>query len=366
MTARLYGPVQGHGSQAVVTAGFRSVLDEAGLLGGVCALDIAEVPEEEDHAGASARHGIFTGPLGQVHDLFRRGLHQHYWILVAPNSNRLPLDLVALLEIFREKYHRRVHLMAPSAWATDIVNKHFIGDYLPCINVPHGVSAEYRVRQDITDQAREAFGRGDSFRVLHFSTSARQRKGTVELIQAWHTLRATCTWDLPRLLCVMNYRAQIALMDTLGDLGLRLPEGVRIADRADLPPAAMAENLSRSHLVCQPSRGEAFGLIPLEALCSGVPVAATTVTGHSEYYRTSQEPTPGWVTVPTGDFAPLDDLPGSTAPSIHPVDIAAALSLAQSAWPQLQAQAIEAAPLWQSNWSWKVSLEPFVELLRKT
>jgi glycosyltransferase involved in cell wall biosynthesis len=372
--ARLYGRVQGHGSLAVVTDGFRSVLDEEGLLAGICPLDVAEVPEEESHAGASARHGIFTGPLGQVGDMFKRGLHQHYWIMLAPNSNRLPSDLVRLITGYAERFPRQVHLMAPSAWAADVVSKHFDGHYIDIVHsVPHGVSAEYHHRQDLSSETREAFERGDPFRVMHFSTSAQRRKGTVELIQAWLQLSAEGPWEDARLLCVMDRQAQLSLMDTLWELNVRLPDSVRVVDRADLPAVAMAKNLQRAHLVCQPSRGEAFGLIPLEALCCGVPVVATTCTGHSEYYQgrivgtpTRSNCAPGFLTIPTGDLAPLDDLPGSMAPSLDSKDVAAALSFARHCWATLQEQAIEAAPMWQSNWSWKVSLGPFVELLRNT
>lgn len=373
--ARLYGRVQGHGSLAVVTDGFRSVLEPEGLLAGLCPLDVHEAPEEESHAGASARHGIFTGALGQVGDLFKRGLHQHCWIMVAPNSNRLPPDLVRLITGYAERFPRRVHLMAPSAWAADIVSKHFDGHSIGVVHaVPHGVSEQYRVRQDISDQTRAAYEDTGAFRVMHFSTSDRQRKGTVELVQAWMSLKQSGTWaSNAELLCVMDHLAQLALLDTLYERGLRVPPGVRIVERADLTPQAMAQNLSRAHLVCQPSRGEAFGLVPLEALCCGVPVAATPCTGHSEYYlgRVVGQPTqsnvaPGFVTIPTGDFAPLDDLPGSVAPALDPADVEAALRLARSSWASLQQRAIEGAPLWQSNWSWKVSLGPFVELLRKT
>lgn len=364
--ARLYGRVQGHGSLAVVTEGFRSVLAGAELLAGLCPLDVSEVPEEADHAGASARHGIYTGALGQVGDMFKRGLHQHYWIMVAPNSDRLPPDLVASLAELQDKHHRRVHLMAPSAWATDIVNKHFVGHQGPCLTVPHGVSPEYHVRSDLSTLSRAAFEDSGAFRVMHFSTSNRQRKGTVELIQAWAQLKDSGTWDHDtQLLCVMDYQAQLALMDALHDLGLPLPNAVRIVDRADLTPQAMAQNLSRSHLVCQPSRGEAFGLIPLEALCCGVPIVATDCTGHSEYLGCGDQAM-GVEIVHTGAPAPIDDLPGASAPSLDPAEIARALKFARQTWGVLQDEALKYAEDWQSLWSWEKKLRPFVELIRNT
>ncbi len=133
----------------------------------------------------------------------------------------------------------------------------------------------------------------------------------------------------------------------------------------------MCRTLCRAHVSVQPSRGEGFGLIPLQALCAGVPIVATTATGHSEYLQLAAE-MPGWrasysgrVLIRTGPEAPIDDLPGSRAPTVSPVDIANALAEARSRWPLLHAQAQAEAHLWRSNWSWEASLESFVKLLKE-
>lgn len=358
--ACLYGRVQGNGSLAVVTEGFRSVLTDRGLLAGVHALDVAEGLEPDPSAGVSARHGIYTGPLGQVEVMFKRGLHQHYWIMVAPNSDRLPPDLVALLAERLDSRPGRVHLMAPSAWAADVVESHFSA---PCHNVPHGIDPEhYRVDPLRTQQVNEDFP--GAFRVIHFSTSAQQRKGTLELIQAWQSLEGIWAPGA-RLLCVLDRPALDSIMDRLFDLGTGPPDSVRLAVRADLPPSGMANILSMAHVVCQPSRGEAFGLIPLQALCCGVPVVATDCTGHAEYMgRTGA--TPGVETIGTGDLAPIDDLPGALAPALRPESVASALKWARSCWGALQAEAIRNANDRRAAWSWKETLGPFVERIRST
>lgn len=362
--ARLYGRVLGQSSLAVVTEGFRSVLEAQGVLAGVCPVDVIEVPEEETHAGASARHGIYTGHLGRVGTMFTRGLHQHYWIMLAPNSNRLPADLVHVISGYAEKFPRRVHLMAPSAWAADVVSKQFDTHWTgPVLSVPHGVdTGRYKVNVARAEQMRKGSGYGE-FRVLHFSTSAQSRKGTVELVKAWKLLESTEAWDSERavLLCVMDRPAQEALMNRLFEEDVTLPQTVRIIPRADLTPEQMAQNLAWSHVVCQPSRGEAFGLIPLEALCCGVPVVATDCTGHSEYLTGM-----GVELVTTGPDEPLDDLPGSVAPSLDPAEIARALQYARSTWGSLQDEALKYADDWRSAWAWKVTLRPFVEVLRNT
>lgn len=361
MIARVYGRVIGHGSLAVVTDGFRSALADAGALAGVYGVDADIGDEMEDTSGSNAPHGIYVGPLHAVGKMFEKGRHQYHWVMVTPNSDQLPRDLVKQLKGYREKHS--VQFIAPSRWASDIV-ANFLGS---CGTVPHGVSPEYRVNPEYAREVAVLYEKRE-FRVIHFSTSARQRKGTVELLKAWRIFSGGGDFGDDRLLlCVMDYEAKASLEEAIADGEIpdwkSLSESVRLIDRAELPPEHMARNLSRAHVVCQPSRGEGFGLIPLQALCCGVPIVATCVTGHSEYLRAD---CPGEVYVTTGEMAPIDDLPGSQAPSLEPGAISNALIVAHWKWRQLQTEAIAGAPLWQSNWSWKASLEPFIAQLRNT
>lgn len=359
-SVRLYGRLRTRSSLSVVTEGFRSVLEEEGLLAGVSGVEESEIEEASPASGADARHGLYTGPMSHVWEMFQTGKHEHYWIMLAPNSDKLPQDLVAILRSYVERFTAaRVHFLAPSKWAASVVN----GYLDECMSVPHGVSKEYVVQQELSQMMRAEFMSG-KFRVLHFSTSARERKGTVELIQAWKELERM--WALPgELLCVMDYQAQGALMDTLADLEISLPKSVRVTQRADLNAHAMAQNLARSHVVCQPSRGEAFGLVPLEALCTGVPVVATDTTGHSEYLGQGGE-VRGAEIILSDTPGPLDDLPGSRGPRVSPPAIVSSLGTARLWWPEMQAEAMGYARNWQALWSWKVSLTPFVERLKST
>lgn len=364
-TARLYGRFFGNTSLAVVARGFESALAKAGILAGTCNVE-AEESEDDERAGADARHGIFVGPLGKFDEMRKRGNHEHHWLMVTPNSDRLPQDLIQILRKWnQDKGH---HLMAPSMWAGVVVNKelHEAGiDGRPTHVVPHGVSEKFRPSDEIAKQIFRDYEEGQ-FYVIHFSTSARQRKGTLELIEAW----GICGFGVgARLLCVMDHEARDGLLEAMDDAGVTRPTSVAIVDRADFPPEAMAKTLSRSHVVCQPSRGEGFGLVPLEALACGVPVIATAVTGHSEYMSQLARSTgavPGLVRVSTGDFTPIDDLPGSSAPSMSSGSLANALVFARSSWPRLQEQAMNGAWLVQRDWSWHASLAPFIERLRVT
>lgn len=361
--ARLYGKKLGHGSLAVVTEGFETELRRSGLLKGVYAVDQAasyadgEAPTE----GADARIGIFVGPLACVGQMFEQGRHEEHFIMVTPNSDQLPQSLVKQLNGYQEKFS--VRFMSPSHWAADIVVK-FLGS---CMVVPHGVSPEYMPLPDCADEARELYLHEGQFRAIHFSTSERQRKGTVELLKAWGILADRRPAQNSLLLCVMDYPAKAALEEAIADGEVphwqAIKETVRITDRAELPPAAMCRTLCRAHVSVQPSRGEGFGMIPLQALCSGVPIVATAATGHSEYLSYDKT-TPGAELVWTGPDEPIDDLPGSRAPSVRPEAIAVALQTAREDWPRLHAHAQSNAHIWRSNWSWKASLEPFVKLIK--
>lgn len=365
-TARLYGRFFGNTSLAVVTRGFEAALARAGILAGTSHVE-AEESEDDDRAGADARHGIYVGPVGRFEEMMKRGMHQHHWLMVTPNSNRLPTDLVQVLEKWLAEGGRFPlgapgrHLISPSTWAADVVQKHLFGAKVSV--VPHGVSEQFHPHDEISKQTFRDFEEGQ-FRVIHFSTSSRQRKGTVELIQAW---AEAGIGPGRRLLCVMDMEARNALEDALADLGIYHPETVAIVDRADFPPEAMAKTLASAHVVCQPSRGEGFGLVPLEALACGVPVIATNVTGHCEYLASpSAGMRPGVVAVRTGPLSPLDDLPGSTAPTLYPRALANALETAKTGWPRLQEEAMNAAWLVQRHWSWHASLAPFIQTLRNT
>ena len=362
--ARIYGRETGNGSLAVVSRGFERAFKQAGIFAGFYGLDTAEsyTDGEVPSAGSSARHGVFTGPLGAVGKMFEAGRHEHHWVMIAPNSDQLPRSLVAELKRYREKHSLR--FLAPSGWASGIV-RGFLGE---CTAVPHGVMPAFRPDPQAADEVRMLY-RAGTFRVLHFSTSDRQRKGTIELLQAWQILRRQGALRSARLLCVLDYAAKLALDEALSEGEVEdwpsCRQTVTITDRGDLGPEAMARTLALAHVVCQPSRGEGFGLIPLEALSSGTPIVATAATGHLEYLDLERPPQ-GSVLITPGLDAPIDDLPGSQAPFVTPASIAHALKKSRDDWPALHAGAQANAQVWGQLWAWETSLDPFVSRLRAT
>jgi len=228
--------------------------------------------------------------------------------------------------------------------------------------VPHGVAAAFKLDAGMRGAVKEAYRDGE-FRVLHFSTSDRQRKSTLELVEAWTLLRAKNA--LPpkaRLRLVLDYAAVAALQERMMDAGITMPEGVEVATRLEADPKRMAILLSSAHVVCQPSRGEAYGLCPPEALCCGVPIVATNCTGHADWLGTGR---PGAVVVPTGPLVAIDDLPGAVGPSLDATDVADALRAAYEDWLRLAGSAERGASWSGAELAWPRQLAPFVNMLRQ-
>lgn len=384
MSARLYGRDIGNGSLAVVTRGFREVLEGADLLEGFVALDRSGGSEEDDApAGALARDGIFTGNLSHLGMMTQGARHERHWVTVTPNSTHVPPKLLdAAVRLPNPR------ILSASAWGSTVIggalaamgfgyvedgntwSTYAAGGHVVQVHtVRHGVSGFTLVpcglpfnKPTAIDTAREDFYKG-RHRVVHFSTTDGERKGTLELIKAWPLFLETLSIRLqaPELLLVLDHHARAALQDRLLDEGILMPESVRILPRADMDAAAMSIFLSAQHVVCCPSRGEGFGLLPLQALACGVPVAATVTTGHSAGHCYG----PGFVEIAQSDeLLPIDDGPGAAAPAVDPVQVAISLKKALGDWPRLSLAARAAAPQVAKDWSWQTQLVPLVKELR--
>lgn len=342
-TVRLYGLTVGYGSFARVTAGMRQGLEHVGAFAGLVPLDAFD--EEDFYPGWDADVGVYVGPPSQIGILTSRGEHKERWLLLPPNSTWVPRPILA------RAWPHVTGFLSPSAWGAMVLRTEVekfgrpLGETRKVEVWQHGVDGAFCRDRAVEQRTRTQYFEGQ-FRVLHMTSTDRERKGTRELLRAWTDLvNAERLGGRPRLAVVLE-----GSQDAFGGIVHgRAEETVTWLPRQNLPPAVTADLYRSYHLVCQPSRGEGFGLVPLEALCSGVPVVATDATGHSEYLADHGR---GLVRVQTGALAPIDDGPEAEAPSLDADDVARALAAAALRWPDLSTEAQDASMLLQTRWQW--------------
>lgn len=327
---RIYGEFNGDASLARVSKGFASVFKDAAMFNltdwGNGLDDTAEAPE-----GATADIGIFVGNLGFLNEGFR-SKHKKLYVMVAPNSNTVGPMLQSQLKSVK-------HLLAPSQWARGVLRALFPDKEVLC--VPHGLDPGFR-RSYHTSKTDAPL------KVLHLSSSMLERKGTDKLLEGWKLANL----ENSELYLSVPKGRQFFFQEEVERLGIQ--KSVKITDRLDFNVERMASLYSSMDFVCQPSRGEGFGFVPLEARACGTPVIATDCTGHSEHVRG-----PGTVIVKTGDLAPIDDFPGAFGPSLSAEDVADALRRAYSKRTLFSADATRVSEDLKKQWSWENQLKEF-------
>lgn len=353
---RLYGPARGEHSFAVVTRGMRQALEAAGRLAGFCATDDV-VRDDEPGEGQDAEIALVTGPPTGLNMAHAVGAHRAHWLLLAPNGNRLPRGFAErLMEPgVTPRGLLTGGLLAPSLWAAGVLAKEFPGRRV--IVAPHGVARAPELSPE--PRQRDAEYTEGSFRMLHMTSTESERKGTRALFEG---LRSALNQDLVPRRTLLLVIGPVLHLPRLHELAQQASVQDHVILRPGLLQSAAEVHslLARVHLVCQPSRAEGFGLVPLEALVNGTPVLATICTGHSEYLSAT---TPGLTVVPYGAAAPLDDFPGSTAPSVDRRDVADALGTAYSAWLSKREAALAAAPALFRTWGWAAKNQDAIQAM---
>lgn len=341
---RLYGHHKGESSFAQVTCGLRAAAKSVELLAGEVAVDMLD--QERVPPGADAPIGLFCGAPLSIALGPRMGLHKEHWLLLAPNSEGIPPFL-------KQPLSAATGFLAPSAWAADVLRREFPSHRV--LVAPHGVHPEVHLSSAEDHAERVQEYRKGRFGVLHFTSTLGQRKGTLELLQAWKAW--TEKPPMAQLLIVANPLAVNEYLWRARDMSLG-QETVLIAANPEAPASALAAALRHAHVVCQPSRAEGFGLVPLEARACGVPVVMTKCTGHREFWSPQ-----GTVTVAHGGLEPLDDYPGAMAPSVSPEAIRLALAEAFETWLALSDEATRDADSVRWEWSWQKQNAPVLQEL---
>lgn len=334
---RLYGHSLGEGSFAQVTRGMVRALKAHGAYAGFMPVD--DLQHEIEFEGADAPVALNCGAPSMSALPLTTGSHKSRWLLLAPNSNGVPKAIITLLGPCK-----LTGLLAPSQWAVEVLQREF--PELPVLLAEHGVTPEIHYADAREHEQRELAYRYDEMRVLHVSSTLGERKGTKDLLRAWSRLRAEKQLPKRATLHVVVHPLAKSECDYLA----RGDESIVVRPSMSMAPRMFTSVLRAAHLVVQPSRSEGFGMVPIEALCCGTPIVATSCTGHSAYLYAA---VPGFVEVEHGPYAPIDDFPGATAPTVSEDAIADALVRAIGNWPALAAGAMACAKPLALAWTWE-------------
>lgn len=327
---RLYGHQLGHASFTQVTEGFRIALESLGELAGFVPVDYYD--DERAYAGGAAPVAVNTGMPSA--SLYAKTLeHPHRLLMLAPNSDQVPEAMRAFLPTVL------TGLMAPSRWGVRILRSLF---ELPVYLVPHGVHAAYRVNRSARANVLAAFETGRKFHVLHMTSTNSERKGTKLLLRAWKGFRQSVPAELT---VVCRYDGYAEMCELLLEEDV---DDVRVLPSDGMPHEHVMSCFNVAHVVCQPSRAEGFGLVPLEAKAAGVPVVMTSCTGHADHVMEGAT-----VVVETGADAPSDDMPNAMSPTLEASSVERALEASFDAYPLLHAKALERADDVAARYSWQ-------------
>lgn len=346
---RLYGVDKGHGSWARVSAGVQKGLASRERLAGF--YDVGRVDAEYDsdgdalEAGFDAPIGLCVGAPPAAGVMMGRGSHKERLLMIATNSTWLP-------EVMMERASKLcTGFAAPSQWSASIIARY---TDLPVYVYPHGVDDGFR-----EDPKGPRVSGG--FRALHLASTHLERKGTQELILGW--AKAVIGGAIPttaRLLLIVD-GPRGYFLDTIFEATGKNPD---LADtyvleqRRDLKIADMCALYRDHHIVVQPSRGEGFGMVPLEARAAGVPVVATVCTGHAEHMKADDL---GVVVIDHGPDAIVNDGPGALAPTVTADAVTDALGRAYRDHHALVNAAHAAAVAVRKTWSWRAVTKRFLD-----
>jgi glycosyltransferase involved in cell wall biosynthesis len=258
ITVQLYGQFHGTGSFAQVSRAYARALrttpevsataHSIGALGAVydgCALPVGL----NSHAAIGVCVGYPPAGLGWLAG------HAERVLVTVCEADPIPQEWVRTCNGF-------TRLIVPSQFCAEAFRKSGVREAVPIHVVSHGV-----------DYASPRVGYSPQGALLHVSGALDfpQRKGTAQVIQGF--LGALRTYPKLRLTLKLPEGHGGRLRHVLKPY-----ESIAVVS-APIPdlPAWIVANFDA---VVQPSRGEGFGMVPLEARCRGVPCIMTACGGH--------------------------------------------------------------------------------------
>ena len=160
--------------------------------------------------------------------------------------------------------------LAVSRPAAEFINRHFPGDYRV---IPNGIRVEDFARAKPVPELM------DGKTNILFLGRLEKRKGLRYLLSAYSNLK----WDNPdlRLIVVGGGSPDAESYRIMGERNLQdvIFTG-RVSDEM------RARYFKSAHVYCSPATGnESFGIVLLEAMAAGAPVAATSIAGYASVIR---------------------------------------------------------------------------------
>lgn len=348
---QVYGRFDGYWSHAQVSRGLVFGLHQNGLRD----LQICNVahqggyeglsePVEQGGYGLSVDSGISHAPIG----LWVGGYPPQLGGWLEEHPVRVALFIAESSTIPRSwaQIANKCHIVVvPSEWTRGAYLRAGVdADRLTV--VPHGIHPLYQW----AEAQRPAHS---PQRMLHVCGSASfpQRKGTPQLIEAWRKIFPAGEVELH--IRMMPGGREVEDLVLGGAPGVHVDHDVN----ALRPDQMIALQCGGGFCACvQPSRAEAFGLVPVEARAVGLPVIATACAGHAEHAG------PRDIVVEHRQEATIrvNGIPNGTAPQVTVDDVALALERWRSRRPTL-----ERDPEYARKWQWHMVTQKLAGRLRQ-
>lgn len=363
---QLYGRFSGFDSHSVVSRGMAWGLDRNRIAQQIYTIDARGVYdnmyESIEDGGyrlalreswqASAQVGVFIG--GYPH-MTMPWLDEHdvRVALVITESEKIPIAWLPVL--------RGIDLIVvPSSWVWDALIRVGIPSKQLML-VPHGVHPLFS--RDLKPPPRTS---KPTF--LHIASSADflERKGTPQLVEAFQQVfkRGEAKLVIRTPPATPKDAARRYASPDIDEIVKGVDPDLVVVDRhrRSLSPVSMIELLQRGWwALVQPSRAEAFGLIPVEARAVGVPVICTHCSGHAEHAES-------WDTVVKHgppEWIQTNFVEDGMAPGVSADAIAAALRTFMVNPRHLRANAAANRINYADNYSWPVHCRELGRWLRR-
>lgn len=279
--------------------------------------------------------GVYIGYPGAAPNWLKE--HETKCLVTVCETNKIPDEWVsACLQVD--------YVFVPSKFCRQV----FIDSGVrktPVIVVPHGV--------DLWPMpARDPESIDGTLNFLHVTgaVSFPHRKGTPALLRAWKDIES----EFHGMHLTLKMYKEPRMMEYIKRLGV---ERIIVDDTPTLAPQEMANYLNRFDAVVQPSRGEGFGMVPLEARSLGIPAILTGIAGHSEHFAPGVD-----IEVPVGSYKPMVTQGNADgfAPTVEAEHVEQALRTFLADINGHKNRAKQWATRFRDMWQWRNVLKPLM------